>query len=261
MRTPSVSRSELAAPPSPMTGSEAEAVRRVSSAEGHALWAPTYDRDQNPLLALEERKLEPLLPRPRGGFALDVACGTGRWLAKLLRRGLDRAVGLDLSEEMLAQASAKVPLRGRLVCADCELAPLRGDLADLIICSFAIGYVRDLQALARELARVSRPGAYLFISDFHPAGHEHGWRRGFRQGSEVVEITSWPRPIEVICREFEKCGFKMRTKLEPCLGAPEKPVFEARGKAHVYEAVRRIPAIFICEFQLSSKLPAGGVGH
>src|SRR5690606_22097258 len=59
------------------------AVRRLSSLAAHALWAETYDRSPNPLLALEERLLPPLLPDLRGLTALDAACGAGRWLGRL----------------------------------------------------------------------------------------------------------------------------------------------------------------------------------
>ena len=36
--------------------------RRVTVQEGHSLWAQTYDREPNPLLALEERELEDKFP-------------------------------------------------------------------------------------------------------------------------------------------------------------------------------------------------------
>ena len=48
-----------------------------------AAWAEVYDNDPNPLLALEERYLTRLLPDIQGKNALDVGCGTGRWLQRL----------------------------------------------------------------------------------------------------------------------------------------------------------------------------------
>ena len=44
------------------------------------LWAETYDEENNPLLMLEERTLEPFLPSLVGAHVLDAGCGTGRWL-------------------------------------------------------------------------------------------------------------------------------------------------------------------------------------
>ena len=82
-------------------------VRRVSAAEGYKLWAPAYDRDPNPLLALEERQLTPLLPDLKQKAVIDVACGTGRWLEKLMDRGARSGFGVDLSRAMLAVARTK----------------------------------------------------------------------------------------------------------------------------------------------------------
>ena len=72
--------------------------RQVSTLEGHALWADTYDGAANPLLALEELAMEPLLPDLAGQYVADLACGTGRWLEKLLRRGAREALGVDFCE-------------------------------------------------------------------------------------------------------------------------------------------------------------------
>jgi ubiquinone/menaquinone biosynthesis C-methylase UbiE len=91
---------------------------RLSPLTAHALWAATYDQDANPLVSLEERTVEPLLPASMvGQVTLDVACGTGRWLTKFARRGA-MVVGLDLSSEMLHQASARPALATRLIQAD-----------------------------------------------------------------------------------------------------------------------------------------------
>lgn len=227
----------------------ANVVRRVSAREGHALWAPTYDREPNPLLALEERILEPLLPDLHGKFVLDVACGTGRWLRKLLGRGARGGAGVDLSLEMLALAAVKIPPRGRLVCADGLALPIANGSADLTLCSFGASYIPDVKTLARELWRVSRSRASVVVSDFHPSGYSRGWRRAFRMGDEVIEISSFPRTIEQICAEFESQGFEFLTRLEPCLDEPERPLFERSGKTHLYKLARQGPAIYICHFR------------
>jgi SAM-dependent methyltransferase len=234
-------------------------VRRLSVLEGHALWAATYDNDPNPLLALEERELEALLPDLRESFVLDVACGTGRWLARLVRRGARRGVGLDLSTEMLRRADEKPALRGRILRADCLSLPIRESVADLILCSFAVGYIGELHGLSHELARVSRPGAEVFLTDFHPAGHMRGWKRAFRYDGEVIEISSLAHSIEQIVGAFEAEGFTLLNCLFPCLGESERWIFEGRRKAHQYEAARQSPAIFICHFRLSADSPEGRV--
>src|SRR5512146_2229382 len=148
--------------------------------DAYRLWAPTYDGEPNPLLALEERVLGPLLlPAAAGRDAVDLGCGTGRWLERALAAGARNAIGLDQSPEMLARAAAKPGLAARLLQADCARLPLAASSADVLICSFVLGYVPDLENFVRQLARVARRGADLFISEFHPEAGARGWHRSF----------------------------------------------------------------------------------
>lgn len=225
------------------------AARSVSVAEGHSLWARSYDLTPNPLLALEERTLESLLPDLRGRFVLDVACGTARWLHKLQARGARGGVGIDLCMEMLAQASQKRLLKGFLARGDARALPIRSGVADLVVSSFAVGYIDDLRAFAGELARVARPQSLVIVSDFHPSNHSRRWRRTFRMGSEVFEIGSFVRPTAQVCAEFEASGLQLETCLEPCFDEPERRFFDACGRGHFFGEARNGAAIFIFVFR------------
>jgi ubiquinone/menaquinone biosynthesis C-methylase UbiE len=224
--------------------------------EAHALWAPTYDNGTNPLLALEERAMEPLLPELNDKNVLDLACGTGRWLKRLRSQGARFIFGIDLSQEMLQVASAKPALTGALVRADCLALPVRNSFSHMSICSFTINYLADLRAFARELARISRPQAHVFISDFHPAGHCRGWKRSFRWEGRLIEIASFAYSIRTICEAFEKSNFHLVQLMEPHIDEPERHVFARAGKLSMFDSIRALPAIFILDFQL-----AGGIGN
>jgi SAM-dependent methyltransferase len=236
------------------SGLELECSAPLPALEAHALWAETYDDGTNPLLALEERAMEPLLPELNDKNVLDVACGTGRWLARLRSQGARNVFGIDLSQEMLQVASAKQELAAALARADCLALPIRSDFAHLSICSFAIGYLADLPALASELSRVSRPGAHVLISDFHPAGHGRGWKRSFRCEGRAIEIASFAYSMETISEEFEKAGFVLKRKMEPHIDEPERPIFARAGKLSMFDPIRGLPAIFILDFQLAGIL-------
>ena len=76
---------------------------------------------------------------PRGGRALDVACGEGQTLVALAERGY-RGIGLDISETGLQKAAALAAERGvgdRLSFVPCDLddglPPLKGRF-DVISC-------------------------------------------------------------------------------------------------------------------------------
>jgi ubiquinone/menaquinone biosynthesis C-methylase UbiE len=224
-------------------------VRRVSAAQGYDLWAASYDKDPNPLLALEERALQPLLPDVRGKQVLDVACGTGRWLERLLGAGARSGAGTDFSSAMLRAGASKTWLRGRLTRADCLALPFQSGLADVLVCSFSLGHIDSLVSVAREFARVTKPGADVFTTDLHPEGYVRGWRTGFRYENESFEIDASVRSLFALREAFASCGFELVRSIEPCLDEPERAIFELAGRGSLFDRVRHVPAILICHFR------------
>jgi len=233
----------------PVPLSSPVALRRVSVAEGYDLWAATYDHDPNALLALEERALPPLLPHLQGKRVLDVACGTGRWLARLLGKGARSGAGADFSSVMLQAGMSNARLRGRLARADCLALPFQSGIGDLLICSFALGHIDGLVMVAREFARVTRPYADVFVTDLHPEGYARGWRPTFHYRSESIEISTSPHSVQEVREAFTSTGFELVRLIEPHLDEPEKPIFEQAGKIYLFDRVRDIPAVLICHFR------------
>ena len=221
----------------------------ISVAEGYERWAPIYDSGPNPLLAREERYLLPLLVDLDNKRVLDLACGTGRWLERLTRRGIGSGVGIDCSAAMLRVAGKKAAITGKLVRAACQNLPVRTAIVDLAICSFALGHIRDLASAVRELSRVTKPGAYVFASDLHPDAYARGWRVGFRDDGAAVQIDMLPRACEEIVQAFCANGFECLLHAPLCLGDPEKAIFARGGKAHSFAEACQVPAIFLCQFR------------
>lgn len=222
--------------------------RAASVTEGYERWASTYDHGPNPLLAREERHLFPLLTGLRDKRILDLACGTGRWLAKLVAQS-ESGVGLDCSRAMLRVAAKKHGITGRLAQAAGESLPFRGDVFDLVICSFAIGHMQDLGSLAAELSRVAKAGAHIFVSDLHPTAYERGWRVGFRDGSGAAEIEISPRSTEEIVLAFRSDGFECLSRATLCLEEPERHFFLRAGKLDSFAAACDVPAIVVFHFR------------
>lgn len=221
----------------------------VPAAEGYARWAATYDDGCNPLLAREERYLTSLLSNVHGKSALDLACGTGRWLRRLRLAGCEATVGVDLSRAMLRVAERKEAIRGRLAQAACEDLPLPSASVDLAICSFAIGHVADLERMAKELKRVLRVSGDLFISDLHAEAYKQHWRVGFRDERAAVQIETHPRSPQQIVDTFSSNGFDCQARLPLWLGEPEEPIFARAGKSGTFADACKPPAILICHFR------------
>jgi cytosine/adenosine deaminase-related metal-dependent hydrolase/ubiquinone/menaquinone biosynthesis C-methylase UbiE len=217
-------------------------------------WAQVYDTQANPLLVLEERFLRRLLPDIDGKDILDIGCGTGRWLEHLLRLGSPQSLfGLDGSEEMLASARCK-PLGGAILLhAQLPLLPLPPAAFDLTLASFVLSYVSDLDACARELARVLREGGELFIADMHPTtAVELDWRRGFSSSKGSLHLDSAHRSIETTVRSVTRHGFRLLGCYEPHFGETEHAIFLSNGKEGQYQDARHKAAIYLLHFRRDS---------
>jgi len=225
----------------------------ISVQEGYERWAPTYDRDPNPLLALEERQLRLMIPPLEGKRVLDLACGTGRWLAWLMTGGASSGVGVDFSPAMLAAAKEKSEVRGRLVQADCGALPFARAVFDLVVCSFAVGHIFDLQTVAREVGRVATPVADVYVSDLHPLAYGEGWQTAFRDSRGAVEIATWPRTVQEFLAPWVSAGFDCAHLVECRFSEPERQVFARAGKGDLFEKYRIGPAVLVCHFQRSAR--------
>jgi len=221
----------------------------VGVRDGYERWAPTYDHFPNPLLAREQRHILPLLPSLQNRCALDLACGTGRWLTRLLASGAGLAVGVDLSFAMLQVAGDKTELSGKIVQGDCLRLPFPPSTFDFLICSFALGHIQDLGSAAAEFSRVMKPGSDLFVTDVHPEAYARGWRTGFRDQQSAVQVHTLPHSTEDILRAFSSMDCECVTHVSLCLGSPEQPIFAEAGKQHLFQTACRVPAVQFCHLK------------
>lgn len=221
----------------------------VSVEKGYDLWAPTYDLNPNPLLAAEERVLKPLLKGVSDKIVLDVGCGTGRWLEKLLGAGARSGIGVDLSCTMLSIAQSKPAVRGFLVRGNCLALPFPSLFADLIVSSFVLGHISGIETFAQELARVAKCRADLWVTDVHPEARAKGWTTGFRHQHGSAEIATYLHPPQHICDSFQKRHFVVSEFREVRIDEAEKPIFERAGKSHQFHLICEVPAICIWRFE------------
>ena len=221
-----------------------ELVTRVSSLEGHRLWARGYDSTANPILALEERSMRNLLQGLRPATVLDVACGTGRWLLHFQQSGAS-ACGVDGCEEMLAQARKRLGHHGNLAVGDAAELPLADATADLILSCMALGYFPDLYRVFSELFRVARVGGYIAVSDLHPEAIAAGWTRSFRAGDSSYEIEHFCYAVEDVECIAATAGLSLIRRAAAHLGEPERPILEDAGKDYLLSRAHVMPALFL----------------
>ena len=127
---------------------------------------------------------------------VDLGTGTGRVL-EVLGPQVERAVGIDLSREMLAVARANLERANLRNCmvrqGDITQLPLAAGSADAATIHQVLHYAAEPGQVVAEAARVLRPGGLLAVVDLAPHGLEvlrdhHAHRR---LGFSDAEVEGW----------------------------------------------------------------------
>ncbi len=219
-------------------------------------WAQVYDVQANPLLSLEQRLLGPMLADVRGLDILDAGCGTGRWLQQLSERSPRSLTGVDTSPAMLKVAAGKVNNQCDLRQGSCTALPVRDASADVVLSSFVVSYLDDLDRFAGEVDRVARPGATVFLSDMHPDTEARlNWVRWSSAKDSGARIDGRGWPLQQTIGAFEARGFRLVSLLEPMFGVEERAIFEACGREDLYRAAADLPAIYVLQLRKSTSSP------
>ena len=176
----------------------------VSARALFAPLGPTYDRYARLLsFGQDPRWREFLVARVdvgAGDTVLDVATGTGAVAAELIRQKGCAVVGLDQSEEMLAEARHRLPPEARLVEGTAEHLPFADASFDAVTFTYLLRYVADPAATLRELARVARPRGTI-------AGLEFALPRGiWRPPWELYVRVGLPLAGRVISPGWARVG-------------------------------------------------------
>lgn len=159
---------------------------------GYDLWSETYEDAENSLLAASRVVLD---ARPLGAGGRDVielGCGTGRNVARVLAEGARSYLGVDGSAGMLDRARRRaVDPHVAWLLADLT-APLAVASAafDVALIVLVLEHVGDPRPLFAEVARMLRPGGRLRIVDIHGALVSAGTVAHFVRDRREIRFTS-----------------------------------------------------------------------
>jgi SAM-dependent methyltransferase len=139
--------------------------------------------------------VERLAPQS-GEHFLDVACGTGEIALRAARAGA-KVTGLDVSRAMLERARAKadgLPISFDL--GDAQSLPYEDESFDVVASNLGVVFAPDRDAVARELARVCRPGGRLGLTAWAPKPKLDELYARFGRVSEV-DPSIWSQAEEL----------------------------------------------------------------
>lgn len=151
--------------------------------------------------------------RPSAGMTLvDVGAGTGQFATAFSDWFDLRIVAVEPSAAMRAQIPPRPGIQ--VLAGDAGALPLPDGSADGAWLSLMIHHIPDLEAAAREIRRVLRPGAPVLIRQGYPglAGPTRTFPWEFFP--ETARMTDTFPSLEYTCQAFATAGFR-REVLEP----------------------------------------------
>jgi 2-polyprenyl-3-methyl-5-hydroxy-6-metoxy-1,4-benzoquinol methylase len=126
-----------------------------------------------------------------GKSVLDVACGTGQWLAEMARRGATVA-GVDISTRAVELCKAHLP-QAEVYQSVAEALPFDSGRFDIVTCLGSLEHFLDQPRALREMVRVARPGARFVI--LVPNGGFLTRRLGLYKGTAQVAVRETVYPL------------------------------------------------------------------
>ncbi len=161
----------------------------MDTRQAYNQWAEQYDSNDNKTRDLEGLALREILSGISFDNCLEIGCGTGKntaWLSEKAKQ----VIAVDLSEEMLLKAKAKInPGNVQFVQADITRSwTFRERLYDLVSFSLVLEHIEDLDPIFKETAIALNPGGHVYIGELHPFKQYSGSKARFdtEEGLQVV---------------------------------------------------------------------------
>jgi SAM-dependent methyltransferase len=175
---------------------------------GYDRWSSSYDVETNPVIAATSWVLDHA-PLGCADFeVVELGCGTGRNVGRVIGEGARSYVGVDGSYGMLNIAGGNVrDPRVSFVAADL-LAPWKpAKQFDYGLVVLVLEHLPTLDVFFESLARAMKPGGRVRIVELHPERIVSGSFAHFREGVTEVRFSSVAHPVGAICAALEGAGF------------------------------------------------------
>lgn len=173
-------------------------------------WAAQYDTNDNKTRDLEALALKEnvgALPVER---CLEIGCGTGKntaWLCTIAAQ----ITAVDLSEEMLAKAKAKITSAAVLFKQADINQPwnFAATQFDLITFSLVLEHIENLDAIFEKASAIIVNGGHVYVGELHPFKQYAGTKARFdtTEGQQVVRCFN--HNLSDFTQAAKKWGFEI----------------------------------------------------
>lgn len=185
-----------------------ELLAPADTLRGYDRWAASYDLEPNPVLAATAWVLDHAPLGCADAEVIELGCGTGRNVVRVIGEGARSYVGVDGSYGMLgmATANARDP-RISFLAADLLAPWMPPKQFDFGLVVLVLEHLPTLDVFFESLARAVRPGGRVRLVDLHPERIASGSFAHFREGVTEVRFASAAHPVAAICAALDGAGF------------------------------------------------------
>jgi SAM-dependent methyltransferase len=175
---------------------------------GYDRWSLSYDTETNPVIAATAWVLDHAPLGCADQEVVELGCGTGRNIGRVIGDGARSYVGVDGSYGMLNMASMNVADQRVSFVAQDLMTPWKPTKQfDLGMIVLLLEHMPMLDVLFESLARAIKPGGRVRIVDLHPERIVTGSFAHFREGVTEVRFASVAHPVGAICAALDGAGF------------------------------------------------------
>jgi ubiquinone/menaquinone biosynthesis C-methylase UbiE len=187
-------------------------ISNMNIRESYDQWAEQYDINKNLTRDMEAISLRQQLSGLHFTRTLEIGCGTGKnteWLQTIS----DEVLAVDLSNEMLAIAKAKVPSK-RVTFQQADINKnwdFVTGFFDLVTFSLVLEHINFLQPIFEKTYDVLKPNGMVYIGELHPFKQYRGTKAKFTtdEGEQIVtcfnhhvsDFTTIPKSLVLILRQ------------------------------------------------------------
>lgn len=190
---------------------ENKTVGKMNVKEAYNSWAEQYDTNENKTRDLEAVSLRKTLAHFQCETCLEIGCGTGKnteWLVSKTKKIL----AIDLSDEMLAKAKAKIHSdKVEFVQADInrEWTFAENRQFELVTFSLVLEHIEDLNAVFEKLSRAVKDLGFVYIGELHPFKQYMGSKARFETENGLQIVTCFNHNISDFTNSAKHFGFEV----------------------------------------------------
>jgi ubiquinone/menaquinone biosynthesis C-methylase UbiE len=180
----------------------------MNNQEAYNAWSKSYDSVKNNTRDVEAKALREMLSLKSFENVLEIGCGTGKNTAWLLTKAKN-VIGADFSNEMLAQAKAKINADNvKFVQTDVrETWNFADEQFDLITCSLILEHIENINFVFNQANAKLKQGGEFYIGELHPFKQYNGTKARFETNNGTFELECFTHHVSDYFAAAKNNGF------------------------------------------------------